>query len=274
MRRYLPFLVPAGIALLLEGCIVSQSVRLQSLDVTGPHNHPPVHLQTDSSWATVTISPRFDFTSGPAITGKVPDNQGLDTGGTVRWRFPDVAAGLDADIPVTRVMSISLGGNFADGLWGAHGGLGLRFWGKGIAGRVEVGMQWQSVSSRAVYVLTNEYTFSQGSDSLLQNRRLRQTSMNWYGAFTLNSHFEGFPLNVFAQVGFVRQSLLSVTLLKPVGEDAEYGSSSVILAPGLSFDLSPSARLVGGARLYFENRIQGAHTDPKVFPFIQVDFGL
>lgn len=273
-RNLLIVILSAAFASLLQGCIVSQTVNLQNLDVTGPRNHPPVHLQTDSASTRVTVSPRFDFNAGPAITGTLPDQENTNTSAKIRWKMPDVTGSLDADLPVTPAIAFSLGGTVADELWGAHAGMGIRFWGKGLAGRLEAGVQWQSLSSHATYVLTNQYSFSSSSDSVLIDRHVRQSHANWYGALTLNSHFPDAGFNLFVQVALVNQTLFSVHILNPGETDAEYNSSYVVLTPGLSLNFGPSTRLLLGARMDFENRIEGVRADPKIMPFLQMDFEL
>ena len=120
------------ISLIFCGCAdIRQTIYLQDADINGPLNHPPIYISDSRN--SITVSPWFSFGSNNQIAGRSNHSKvnangvyQVDTirdGGeiyyressanineynqsNVKWNLPEVKAGVDVDLPLSRTISI------------------------------------------------------------------------------------------------------------------------------------------------------------------------
>ena len=134
---YYWLLLPA-VTLFLTGCSsVTQTIYLQNVDVSGPLNQPPIVVVSHPG-STFTVSPRFSYNGRKYLSGNVDSHSTInenniyqiDTvynpdgtrsykisdsniyefkGDNLTWNLPQVTAGLDMDIQLSKAFAVTGG---------------------------------------------------------------------------------------------------------------------------------------------------------------------
>ncbi len=284
-------------ASLFTGCgTTTETVYLNELSVNGPIVQPPLHL-TDKPVAgelhalpRASVAPRREIetvTDGNVYT---PDH-GFPGKNNLHWSVPSTQFGIDFDYMLSDRFALSFGLTYAptnrQESWGGNAGFGFPFAGEVVSGRMEVGVQFQSMWYDARSVVVTRHT-SWGSGATTTNVSYfhdidRSTPWNVFATLTVNSHTEHF-VNFFGSVSVSRQTLAT---FEPTDEDvlvldanyhytdarAEQTTTFVFVTPGVIFTVSPSVRLIAGARLMKSIGV-GESIPVLVAPSITLDFGL
>jgi hypothetical protein len=283
------------IALILNGCAdIQQTIYLQNVEVNGPLNHPPIFISDGRNG--ITISPWLSFSPTKQITGRSNHSKvnasgvyQVDTirdGGqiyygesranyyeytqnNVKWNLPDVKAGVDMDIPISRTISIFGSFNYtSQNLYQIVGGsFGFGFYSikKNDAIRLNIGctiQQYQYDASTVVVstidpVFGNEYTqvdFFHDID--------KKGNLNFFGNLTYNTVSAEMPINFFFSLAFFSQTLLNMEpknldwvvypfVFTNTTTDAreEISTSYVSFSPGIYVNITSSMRFVLGVNI-------------------------
>jgi len=298
------FLLPTGL-LFLTGC-VTESVYLQNLSVDGPLILPPVHVTADSVANSWHVTPHFSTNSERNMNGRVDGHSRVNANGTYQvdtnqsngtysekdgvntytfqgenlaWSLPNYTLGLDFDYTLTDHLALSLGLSYSPGkqreYWGGSVGLGYFFYNRGMGGRIEGGIVFQSTAYTVDYVHVVEPAFSQTSDVTFLHKNGRDMNSNFYGSLTINSMRTDWLVNLFLQVSLSTQTLVNVASPQSNGLEelrVNHLSTFLSISPGLYLILSPSSRVMVGLRLAHGMSIEDASHDFVPMPLIQVDF--
>ncbi len=233
---------------LLSGCgTTEQQVRtiVRDAEVGGPIFSPPVHVVSEHSRHTATISTyatiqRMSLLRG-TVQGSEPGNSGwlypsdsvrLPGGGmslrrlipqyNLQWQHPEFAAGMHVDLAGGST-ALSLGASIA-----ASGGSTLVGWSAGIGLfskessylrlRMDLGVFGQQLNyeARTIAITTTTTSFLFGGtstaiDTAFFHDRSSESTIGYYGSLTLNSANPDWPVNVFCQAHCVVQPILSYT---------------------------------------------------------------
>jgi hypothetical protein len=232
--------------LLLSGCgTTEQQVKaiVRDAEVEGPVFSPPVHVVSDNSRHSATVSTYATIQGMSLLRGVVqgsePGKSGwlypVDTlngsGGTVslrrqipqynlHWQHPEFVAGMHVDLAGGST-ALSLGASIA-----ASGGSTLVGWSAGIGLfskesssvrlRLDAGVfgQLLKYESRTVAITTTTTSFLFGGtsttvDTAFYCDRNSESSIGYYGSLTFNSANPGWPVNIFFQANCVVQPILS-----------------------------------------------------------------
>jgi hypothetical protein len=283
------------IALILSGCAdIQQTIYLQNVEVNGPLNHPPIFISDGRNG--ITISPWLSFSPTKQITGRSNHSKvnasgvyQVDTirdGGqiyygesranyyeytqnNVKWNLPDVKAGVDMDIPISRTISIFGSFNYtSQNLYQIVGGsFGFGFYSikNNDAIRLNIGctiQQYQYDASTVVVstidpVFGNEYTrvdFFHDID--------KKGNLNFFGNLTYNTVSAEMPINFFFSLAFFSQTLLNMEpknldwvvypfVFTNTTTDAreEISTSYVSFSPGIYVNITSSMRFVLGVNI-------------------------
>jgi hypothetical protein len=238
----LHFLLISG-CVLAAGCTTSEMTQTFVKDVTvgGPAGIPPVHVVTNETKNSITLTGYLAFQEGQQwgyVTGSPPGKVSwlypLDTvrqpaGGqalvrrvptyNLLWNLPKVAAGLHVDM-TWRSTAISFGASLSEAsgstLFGWSAGVGL-FGGDSGAVRVrfDAGLSGQAMyfDASSVTISTSTTSWLFGSTTNVDTAYFHDTrstsALGYYCSFTLNSAVEDWPVNVFLQGSYVVQELLA-----------------------------------------------------------------
>lgn len=233
----------------LISCAPSTTVTkiyLQEVEVYGPINTSPVHI-TDSSEASITLSPRIAFNSKNTLTGKIDqhtlvNSQGVfqvdtifngdgtfyfqETPGANRYQFegknfswyiPDITASLDIDFKISKSFAFFAGGNYSvvdqKSVWGGLFGIGLMGNGASAAFRFDVGLSIQEIPYNAYTIVSVTTTSTGGTSGYVADYHdiSRKTQFNPFAAITINSFNKDWLFNIFLNAGYRSQSLINFT---------------------------------------------------------------
>jgi hypothetical protein len=283
------------IAFIFSGCAdIHQTIYLQNVDVNGPLNHPPIYISDGRNG--ITVSPWLSFNSNKQITGRSNHSKvnasgvyQVDTirdGGqiyygessanyyeytqnNVKWNLPDVKAGVDVDLPVSRTISIFGSFNYtSQNLYQIVGGsFGFGFYSvkNNDAIRLNIGCTIQQYQYDATTVVVStidplfgkEYTqvdFFHDID--------KKSNLNFFGNLTYNTVSADLPINFFFSLAFFSQTLLN---MEPKNLDwvvypfvftytttdarGEISTSYVSFSPGIYVNITSSMRFVLGVNI-------------------------
>jgi len=236
----------AVLAFALGGCSTTEQVQTVVRDayVNGPVMSPPVHVVTDGTQNTLTISAYATAQRGTTLRGTVDgaesghwrarwDTLQLPPGTTLPlednrnqnmyWYTPEYAGGVQFDV-AWESFGFSLGGTLA-----AHNGSTRVGWNAGIGFfsressavriRADIGLFGQSMNfiARSMTITTTSTQWwgssSQQVDTAFYFDRSTESGLGYYGALTINTAHPRWPVNLFLQVHCVVQPLLSYTPL-------------------------------------------------------------
>lgn len=297
--------------LVASGC-ATQSVYLQSLSVHGPQSQTPLFITKDNTPGEFRIAPRFSLNDKTPIIGRATGHSNVNAAGVYqvdtvnqngvvryfqrsgvntkpfegrnfRWEPTKFSASVDFEYLAVSQIAFVGGLNYSAGssqrFVAANAGVGFLFEGKNIATRVDLGAHWNSVLYDVDYVVTTTPIAAGPNETEVAffHESGRQSHVNAYGAFTINSKAAGWPLQFFAQFAINRQTLVKIdTQPANVNHESTVLSSGsfFIITPGLYFDLSPSSRVLVGLQLRDETELLEAHPGVLVSPFLQFEFAL
>jgi hypothetical protein len=209
------------------------------------------------------------------------------------WSIPSFNAALDGDVKISSSFAFNASINYSvhdhEGFWGGNVGLGLLFSGEDIAGRLEGGVNLQSFSYTAQSVVVTE-TQDWFSSSTTQTVRYfddigRCQTFSLYGALTLNTKSQQSLVNGYVQFAVGSQKFADFhprherfvgPFMDYTYTDARVQSSStfIMVSPGLYFNLTPTLRLLTGARFVWETEIADTSPNTLILPMVQCEFAL
>lgn len=326
--KYYKILFALVFAIIFFSCTTVKTLYLQDVEVTGPINQSPVHITDSTKTPSVTLSMRFSynpekeikattdgtpmvnaqgfyqvdttFNSGGTITyTKTPGvNRYPYPGQNLTWDFATVTAGVDFDFKLTRNFALFAGVNYAGGnnksLWGGTGGLGFFGINNGIAFRLDLGLQIQSMAYDAFTIAEiSETSFLGSTDEyvLFYHDIDESTHFDPFVNFTFNTAKKDWVVNIFFNTGYSIQTLLDFepktidvvwfpfppffyneTIISDFRGETTAGYFH--FTPGVYFNLSEQSRIVLGARFFFETQLVEASKNLFIIPMMQVDFNL
>jgi hypothetical protein len=228
---------------LTGGCAHTESVSTYILNTTveGPVAQIPVHITTDGTPNSITITPSASLRVTDGVRGNVdgapplqalslyPPETTVGLGGsttvrrnppqyTMAWNLPDYSLGLDLDFTwksfafAVGGSYTALGGNSLTGWYGSVGTFAVANANLGF--RLDAGISWQAIShtTASVVLTTTELSFlgnviSKTADTTYYLDKQRETKLGYFLSLTLNSVKAEWPVNFFVQLAFNRQTL-------------------------------------------------------------------
>jgi hypothetical protein len=302
------------------------TLYLQQLEVRGPVNQPPLHITRDPEGGKVTVTPYVSFSSEKLLQGhisghsrinnsglyqvdtmKTSDNLGVYfqeragvntipfTGRNLRWKLPSSTFGISADLPLSRVFALSLGAGYStverDGLLNYHVGIGHMINGRGVAGRLEVGLNWQELKYQALTAVASRPLNSTIADVSFYLDEGKSRTTDLYVTLTINSTEPDWIANPFVQAGFANQSLADFRPTAPKTEPwivapsylvvpqaivndlrGAFFSRYFMITPGVYFTPTTSTRLLVGVRINWQSEIENSRPGTVILPFLQFDY--
>lgn len=323
--KYFKIIFICIFVLILFGCTTVQTLYLQDVEVTGPINQSPIHITDSTETPSVTLSMRFSYNPEKEIkatTDGTPNvnsqgfyqvdttyNNGTITytktpgantfpypGQNLTWDFATVTTGLDFDFKVSRNFALFAGVIYAGGnnksLWGGNAGIGVFGINKGIAFRLDVGLQIQSIAYDAYTIAEVQETGIFGSTDeyvIFYHDIDNETYFDPFVNFTFNTAKKDWILNIFFNAGYSVQTLLDFEpqtydyLWYPFppfiyGETitsdfrGETTAGFIHFTPGIYFNFTEQSRLLIGARFFYETQLEDATQNLFILPMMQVDF--
>jgi hypothetical protein len=246
MRKYLFFFIcTIYLIAILSGCMVTETTYIQKLNVSGPINNVPLHLNPTADTNSIHITPHVTVNSVKKIEGRIEGHSPVDINGnyqvdTIRdsqgyiklierdgvniydfkgrnlyWEIPNYTISMDLDFKLSQKFAISAGINYSssngDGLWGGNIGAGYIIKGESICARLEGGILLQTLKYGAYSAVQIKVTslFSNSSTTQVEYFRdiKKDTYMNFYGSFTLYTSKLSWPLNFYTQLAFYKQTI-------------------------------------------------------------------
>jgi hypothetical protein len=286
-------LIPLPLLFLLSGCVVTQTVYLNQIDVEGPIASVPITPRIDPDPPTVQLTPRIAFSTSSEMTGTYTGsstNVSPRGDGDLTWKFPAAEFGLDMLIMGSEHFGANLGGSLSTVSGHSQGMFRLGFLyssvneGTGIS--LEAGLQWTSLRVRARTMVITEVVsvFGDGQYVDYFDDTQNSTGLGGYLGLTVNTIRTESTINLFVNGGVVWQQLLGYSahtrdfILGPgdYHSTAPYLHESLVfldLTPGITFELGSGNRILIGGRLVFPLDID---TSTKVLlqPVIQCSFAL
>jgi hypothetical protein len=252
MKKVIPFFLLT--IFYFTGCTtVTETIYLQDIKVSGPINHPPLHITNEHKLGDITISPRLSINSAKSITGQIDGHTAVNSRGTYQvdtifnndntwyyapsstnkftyegenltWDIPDVSFALDIDLAISDKVSLFGGMNYAvqkqTDLFGGTVGLGFISEKEQSVLRLDAGVSWQQMNYNAATVVVTEVRG--GEDRTYVNfyrDRNKSSSATFFGSVTYNTKLTDFPVNFFVNAGYFGQALFD---FQPEMSDNEY----------------------------------------------------
>jgi hypothetical protein len=310
-----PFLTVVFIALSLFGCSITQEVYLQEVEVKGPVFQPPVFIADSTESGQFRLAPHISFGRNRTFRGSVEGHTRVNSSGVyqldttyaanevtlretpganvhdysgqnLRWDTPEVMVGVQGDLALTRIISVTFGGVYSamgsEGFLGGSVGLGFHTVNATLATRIDGGIHWTPTAYDALtVVVTNVSAFGNSSQDVAVFHDIgTDANMGFYGALTLNTRREDWPLNVFLNLAVSRQRLTHYephTSVFPAPfvysftiKDARTSSSAtfVSLTPGVYLTMTGGHRVLLGARW---NKGTDGVTEGFISPFVKYE---
>jgi hypothetical protein len=288
--------------MLMVGCgTVQDTIYLQNVQVQGPASQPPIHVTTQSKGSNgVYLTPHVSINSrtslsgslSPQYSGRVPDSLSAFQRKGLDWRLPSVQFGLDLDCGLSDnvALMLGLGQQVVDqrSLWDGYAGIGFRGRGENSAVRLDLGVQLQEVSYDAATVLVHTETPLWGGPSTQTAYFVdsdKDTHVNFFASFTVNSTRDDWPTNLFLQGGLSTQKLTNFSPRNSRMESsfytyirtdqrAESSAFWLFAVPGVYFNVGESSRLVLGVRISDQVGIENANPSVLFSPVLQFDWKL
>ena len=271
------------ILLLLGGCAtVDRTIYLQSAEVNGPINHPPIFI-SDSN-RNIKISPWLSFNSKTQLFGSSMVNSTrtypVDTisghsqynQNNVTWNLPNVKGGIDLDLPISQKVSIfgsfhyssqnldkEVGGSFGFGFYSITENGAIRF-------NLGCTIQEFKYDASSVVVENVDPVFGKPYTNITYYHDINKNSnFDYFGNITYNTVSENMPFNLFFSLAWFTQTILDY---KPETPDtkvypfdytvtttdtrSETSTSFISFSPGIYVNLNPSMRFVIGVNILKE----------------------
>lgn len=304
------------------GCAdIQQTIYLQNAEVNGPLNHPPIYISDNRNG--ITVSPWLSFNTNRQVTGRSNhskvDSSGIfqvtiikDGGQTyygqssannydytqnnVKWNQPEVKAGVDIDLPLSK--KISLFGSFnytTQNLYqivGGSFGFGFCSIKKSDAIRFNIGCTIQQYQYDATTVVVStidpvfgkEYTrvdFFHDID--------KKGNLNYFANLTYNTVSTEMPINFLFSLALFSQTILDVQPVNPNRDYYPFGYTTTTtdktgeitttyfsLSPGIYVNVTPTMRFVLGVNIVkdlgdFTNATNSITTGLLFMPLAKLD---
>lgn len=304
----------AILSLVFSACTVTQEIYLQEVEVKGPVFQPPVFLADSAQSGQFRLAPHVSFRNAGTFRGYVEGHTRvnrdgvyqLDTirygneitlrespgannykygGQNLRWETPDVAAGLQGSLSLSKGVSLVFGGQYSavggKGFWGGNVGIGFQGLGADVATRLDGGLHWTPVAYDALTVVVTRDTFLGGTSEDVQvfHDIGTETNLGFYGSLSLSTRRENWPVNLFINLGVSRQRLTNYYPHTSVFTWGTYSHTTIdarisawatfmSLTPGVYLTLAEGHRLLAGARW---NKGTDGVTEGFVAPFVQYE---
>jgi hypothetical protein len=265
--------LPVGLAL-LGGCTVRETVYLKSLEVEAPLSVPPVPITDSTQGGEFRASMRLSRLFVEEVHGTVPTGgppmPGASSGSerdNLVWQLQKMYGALDLQYTVSRHVALTGGMSYGSvqgrGYWGGNAGLGFFSETKGLAWRLDAGVNIQSTSFLAPSVVVTDITsWTGGTSTNVHYFTDYGDKTQWapYALFTFNSSHQDWLLNFFLQGSVWGQTLASfhpenetigvppVTVYEQVDTRATYTATMFSFAGGLYMRLGEEYRILGGVR--------------------------
>ena len=287
------------ITLLVTGCVaVEETLYLRDADVTGALPHTPIHLTDSTEYPSVTLSPKFSFSTGNYLKGEVEqystynslDTVFIPTDSKLNWDITSVNAGFDMDIRVFKAFAVSLGIDYSSrtefSAISGYLGVGFIQYNEETAFRVDLGLHLHQMRYDAytvVHTVTTNFFGERDEYVGFYHDVGNSMQIDPYINLTFNTTYKNWPVNFFINAGYIIHTLFSFRptttylFMGPYTVHDLRGSSTagfINITPGVYLDFGESGRVLIGSRFYFETMINGA--DPKLYilPLVQFDFRL
>ena len=288
-----------GFSFLFVGCAtVDETLYLREAEVSGPLTPAPIHITDSTDIPSITISPTFSYNTKNTFTGNITEFTslyGLDTAfipsdNSLLWNVATVNAGVNFDIKILKGFALTLGVNYSGqtnfDAWGGNFGIGFFSVSKGVAFRMDAGLQIHSMQYDAYTVSKVVITDIWGDrDEYISfyHDTGESTHFDPYVTLTFNTAFKNWPVNMFINGGYVVQTLFSFTpensyYIYPIftyHKSDQRGSRTagfIALTPGIYFNVTEITRVAAGCGFYFETQINDANPNLFILPMMQVDF--
>jgi len=297
LLKYNKLLIVFGFSFLFFGCAtVTETLYLREAEVAGPLTPAPIHITDTTNIPSITISPTFSYNTKKTFTGNITEFTSLyalDTtyiplDNSLVWNVASVNAGVNFDIKVLRGFALTLGINYSGqpnfDAWGGNLGIGFFSISKGVAFRMDAGVQIHSMQYDAYTVSEVVVENIFGSDETyisFYRDRGESTHFDPYITLTFNTAFKTWPVNIFINGGYVVQTLFSFTpktsyYYYPAYQKTDKRGSKtagfIALTPGIYFNVTEVTRVAAGCSFYFETQINDANPNLFILPMMQVDF--
>ncbi|MGE5457909.1 MAG: hypothetical protein ACM3RX_06105 [Methanococcaceae archaeon] len=229
------------------GCtptVVKEEIFLQSVNVAGPINHPPILITGKDQGKKITVSPKFIFNNSREVKARVNSsrvnssgffevdtiykqdgswdyiesnkNKYTFTGSNLNWDLPEIYSGVDLDVPISKSISLigALSYSFKNGknLMGGAFGFSSFSSSETIATRFSFGLNIQEYlydASTVVITTTKEYSGKEATTILFYHDIDKNSKLNIFMSLTFNSHSEKLPFNFLLGVNYFGQTLLN-----------------------------------------------------------------
>ncbi len=283
------FILTAAVA--FNGCYIAEPVvQLNNIDVDGPIHQVPIRVTDNDMAGHLRVTPHIEFMPKRKLEGilQIQTDQGItndfpqyDTTVNLQWTLPSYVAGVSFDCGLSKVVSLSAGGNYSE-VNGKHFfewdlGLGLCFEGENSGGRLEAGIQWEDIFYKATFDQYEVDHYFSGADSVKYLYSFggsgTHSNANLYVDLTLNTRFFDSPVNGFIRIGYGETSLIDASMF--TGQESENISQSVgfvSLTPGLYFDVDKWDRLLLGCQFISPTSLNSSNPGWLVSPVVQFDF--
>jgi hypothetical protein len=283
------------ISLILSGCAdIQQTIYLQNAEINGPLNHPPIYISDNRN--TITVSPWLSFNTKDQITGRSNHSNvnangiyQVDTirdGGqiyygksnaniytytenNVKWNIPEVKAGVDMDLPLSKSISIFgsfnytsknlyqiTGGSFGFGFYSVKNNDAIRF-------NIGCTVQQYQYDATTVVVSTIDPVFGKEYTRVDFFHDIdKKSNLNFFGNLTYNTVSADLPINFFFSLAFFSQTLLNIEPENPnrdyyplgfttTSSDTrgEISTAYFSFSPGVYINITPSMRFVLGVNI-------------------------
>jgi hypothetical protein len=308
------------------GCgLTETTIYMQNLAVTGPVNNPPVHVTSGVKRDGVTISPHFTGSTERLLTGQIAGHTMVDprgafqvdtvwtdgkissfketpgtntlsyAGSNFRWDLPASSFGVDMDFTFSGQFAFSAGLSYGsgggEGFWGGHTGLGILFGGKELAGRLEGGLVFQTLSYHSETVVitrTSQSWFAAPEGSVyFYADDGRTTSTNVYAALTVNSRVETWAVNLFVNIAVSTQTVANIQPQNVVSVNPLFWQGTIvndartqdaatffIFTPGIYVNIWGTSRFLAGVRVASETELMVRSPGAILEPLLQLDIGI
>ena len=292
-KKYLPLLL-----LLLWGCgDVHETIYLQDVEINGPINHPPIFVTDNNSG--IRISPWFSSNSISQVTGKtnsyLTDSITNFGQNNVRWNIPNVIAGVDIDLPISKKVSIfgsfnyssqnsyeMAGGSFGFGFHSVTNTNAIRF-------NLGCSIQQYQYDAYTIIVKTVDPLFGKEyTDTGYFHDINKKSNVNFFGNLTFNTVSENLPINFLFSAAFFSQTLLSFTPENPDKIDypggtatttdtrGEISTTFISFSPGIYLNVTPEMRIVVGVNIAkdigsFSSESGSFSSGLFIMPFAKID---
>ena len=288
MKMKFALCILAAGGLFLAGCSVEQSITVQNLNIAGAQSSVPLHVTNDSASAlraVIHFSPSSQTSLSAAFYDNVAPAEGQKgygtTAGQMQWKLPSFEAGADLDFPLSHAVSLALGANTSGNHWGWNAGLGFHGQSGGAGVRLDAGFQWQSLSYDVDYLLMTTTTtlFHTTTDTQVVHKSESDSHGDFYAALTVNSTRPLGAVNFFIQFAYAHQTLYDIdrtVLVFPFfgwSDKTTISCSNFSMVPGLYLDLSPTVRLMAGARFMWPLGFDENEPTVLISPVVMFDVG-